>query len=137
MGAAALRTLADLAEKILEPVKNRLQKDGHFVTVYTSAGLYTELPVTQDMIDAIMEIKGIEKYDASARTLVSTNLMIVPGNVPLKSDVNNKVYARTVAGTENNSFFQSGIMKLTGGKHITGNESNAAVIRKIWRIRTT
>lgn len=92
--------------------------------------LYTELPVTQDMINAIMEISGIEKYDASAQTLVSTNLTIFPGNVPLKGELNNKVYARTVAGTENNSFFQSGIMELAEGKHITGNESNAAVISR-------
>lgn len=92
--------------------------------------LYTELPITQDMINAIMEISGIEKYDASAQTLVSTNLTIFPGNVPLKGELNNKVYARTVAGTENNSFFQSGIMELAEGKHITGNESNAAVISR-------
>ncbi len=92
--------------------------------------LYTELPVTQDMINAIMEISGIEKYDASVQTLVSTNLTIFPGNVPLKGELNNKVYARTVAGTENNSFFQSGIMELAEGKHITGNESNAAVISR-------
>ena len=92
--------------------------------------LYTELPVTQDMINAIMEISGIEKYDASVQTLVSTNLTIFPGNVPLKGELNNKVYARTVAGTENNSFFQSGIMELAEGKHITGNESNAAGISR-------
>lgn len=92
--------------------------------------LYTELPVTQDMINAIMEISGIEKYDASTQTLVSTNLTIFSGNVPLKGELNNKVYARTVAGTENNSFFQSGIMELIEGNHITGNESNAAVISK-------
>lgn len=92
--------------------------------------LYTELPVTQDMIGAIMEISGIEKYDASTQTLVSTNLTIFPGNVPLKGELNNKVYARTVVGTENNSFFQSGIMELIEGKHITGNASNAAVISK-------
>ena len=92
--------------------------------------LYTELPVTRDMINAIMEIGGIEKYDASAQTLVSTNLTIFPGNVPLKGELNNKVYARTVAGTENNSFFQSGVMEMTEGKHITGNESNAAVISR-------
>ena len=103
----------------------RIEDDGE-----GALDLYTELPVTQDMIDAIMEISGIEKYDASAQTLVSTNLTIFPGNVPLKGELNNKVYARTVAGTENNSFFQSGIMELAEGKHITGNESNAAVISR-------
>jgi len=44
--------------------------------------------------------------------------------------MNNKVYARTVAGTENNSFFQSGTMELIEGNHISGNESNVAVISK-------
>ena len=103
----------------------RIEDDGE-----SALDLYTELPVTQDMIDAIMEISGIEKYDASAQTLVSTSLTIFPGNVPLKGDLNNKVYARTVASTENSSFFQSGVMELKEGNHITGNERNAAVISK-------
>ena len=103
----------------------RIEDDGE-----GALDLYTELPVTQDMIDAIMEIGGIEKYDASAQTLVSTSLTIFPGNVPLKGDLNNKVYARTVASTENSSFFQSGVMELKEGNHITGNERNAAVISK-------
>jgi putative ABC transport system permease protein len=103
----------------------RIEDDGE-----GALDLYTELPVTQDMIDAIMEISGIEKYDASAQTLVSTSLTIFPGNVPLKGDLNNKVYARTVASTENSSFFQSGVMELKEGNHITGNERNAAVISK-------
>ena len=103
----------------------RIEDDGE-----GALDLYTELPVTQDMIDAIMEISGIEKYDASAQTLVSTSLTIFPGNVPLKGDLNNKVYARTVASTENSSFFQSGVMELKEGNHITGNECNAAVISK-------
>ena len=70
--------------------------------------LYTELPITEDLINAVMETEGIEKYDASAQTLVSTNMAVFPGNVPLKGDLNQKVYARTVAGTENNSFSNQG-----------------------------
>ena len=92
--------------------------------------LYTELPITEDLINAVMETEGIEKYDASAQTLVSTNMAVFPGNVPLKGDLNQKVYARTVAGTENNSFFQSGIMELTEGDHIAGKVYNAAVISR-------
>ena len=48
----------------------------------------------------------------------------------MKAEFNNLVYARTVADTENSSFFQSGIAKLIEGNHITGNESNVAVISK-------
>ena len=53
----------------------------------------------------------------------------------MKAEFNNLVYARTVADTENSSFFQSGIAKLIEGNHITGNESNVAVISKTWLMR--
>ncbi len=92
--------------------------------------LWTELPITQDVIDAVMSIDGMKSYDAETKTFVSTALDVFPGNVPMKAEFNNLVYARTVADTENSSFFQSGIAKLIEGNHITGNESNVAVISK-------
>ena len=92
--------------------------------------LWTELPITQDVIDAVMSTDGIKSYDAETKSFVSTALDVFPGNVPMKAEFNNLVYARTVAGTENSSFFRSGIAKLIEGNHITGNESNAAVISK-------
>ncbi len=92
--------------------------------------LWTELPITQDVIGAVMSIDGIKGYDAETKTFVSTTLDVFPGNVPMKAEYNNLLYARTVAGTENSSFFQSGIAKLIEGNHITGNESNVAVISK-------
>ncbi len=92
--------------------------------------LWTELPITQDVIDAVMSIDGMKSYDAETKTFVSTDLAVFPGNVPMKAEFNNLVYARTVADTENSSFFQSGIAKLIEGNHITGKESNAAVISK-------
>ncbi len=92
--------------------------------------LYTEYPITQEIIDTVMTVNGIENYDAETHTLVSTNLDIFSGNVPMKVEFNNLVYARTVVGTENNSFFQSGKFKLIEGNHITGNENNVAIISK-------
>lgn len=92
--------------------------------------LWTEFPITQDVIDAVMSTDGIKSYDAETKTFVSTGLDVFPGNVPMKAEFNNLVYARTVADTENSSFFQSGIAKLIEGNHITGNESNVAVISK-------
>ena len=92
--------------------------------------LWTELPITQDVIDAVMSIDGIKSYDAETKTLVSTALDVFPGNVPVKAEFISLVYARTVADTENSSFFQSGIAQLIEGNHITGNESNVAVISK-------
>ncbi len=92
--------------------------------------LYTKRPLTQEIIDAVAKIDGIEKYDASTPTLVSTNLEVFPGNVPMKDKYNDLVYARTVSGTENNSYFESGAVKLIEGSHITPEESNAAIISK-------
>ena len=92
--------------------------------------LYTERPLTQEIIDAVAKIGGIKKYDASTPTLVSTNLEVFPGNVPMKDKYNDLVYARTVSGTENNSYFELGTVKLVEGSHITPEGSNAAVISK-------
>lgn len=92
--------------------------------------LYTEYPITREIIDTVMTVNGIERYDAATHTLVFTNLDIFPGNVPMKADFNNLIYARTVIGTENNNFFQSEKFKLIEGTHITGNESNVAIISK-------
>ena len=77
-----------------------------------------------------MTVNGIKSYDATTHTLVSTNLDIFSGNVPMKAEFNNLIYARTVVGTENNSFFQSEKFKLIEGSHITGNENNVAMISK-------
>ncbi len=92
--------------------------------------LHTERPLTQEVIDAAAKIDGIEKYDALTPTLVSTNLEVFPSNVPMKDKHNDLVYARTVSGTENNSYFESGTMKLIEGSHITPERSNTAVISK-------
>ena len=95
-----------------------------------NVNLYTEYPITQEIIDAVMTVNGIKSYDATTHTLVSTNLDIFSGNVPMKAEFNNLIYARTVVGTENNSFFQSEKFKLIEGSHITGNENNVAMISK-------
>lgn len=95
-----------------------------------NVGLYTEYPITQEVIDNVMAVNGIKSYDAATHTLVSTNLDIFSGNVPMKGEFNNWIYARTVIGTENNSFFQSEKYRLIEGNHITGNESNVVIISK-------
>ena len=92
--------------------------------------LYTERPLTPEVIDAVSKIDGIKKYDASTPTLVSTNLEVFPGNVPMKDRYNDLVYAQTVPRTENNKYFESDIVKLIEGNHITPEGNNVAVISK-------
>lgn len=90
--------------------------------------LYTEYPITQEIIDMAMTIDGIKSYNAETHTLISTNLDIFPGNVPMKAEYNNLIYAWSVIDTENNNFFQSEKFKLIEGNHLTGKENNAAII---------
>lgn len=90
--------------------------------------LYTEYPITKEMIDTVMSINGIKGYSAETHTFVSTNLDVFSGNVPVKAEYNNLLYAWSVIDTQNNSFFQSGKYRLMEGKHITEDEENAAVI---------
>ena len=92
--------------------------------------LHTERPLTLEVIDAVAKIDGIKRYDASTPTLVSTNLEVFPGNVPMKDRYNDLVYAQTVPGTENNKYFESGTVKLIEGDHITPEGNNVAVISK-------
>lgn len=90
--------------------------------------LYTEYPITQEIIDTVMAVGGIESYNTTTHTLVSTNLDIFSGNVPMKAEFNHQVYARAVIGTENSEFFQTEKFALVEGNHITGNKKNVAVI---------
>jgi len=109
------------------------EKNPYFRTQNDGEGgfsMYTEYPLTQEILDSVSKINGIERCDASTQTIVLTNLDVFPGNVPVKAELDNSVYARTVSSTEDNAFFQSGIIQLIEGSHITKTESNVAVISK-------
>ncbi|MDE6389303.1 MAG: ABC transporter permease [Lachnospiraceae bacterium] len=90
--------------------------------------LYTEYPITREIIDTVITINGIKNYSAETHTFVYTNLDIFPGNVPMKAEYNNLIYAWSVIDTQNNNFFQSEKFNLIEGNHITENEKNVAVI---------
>jgi len=93
-----------------------------------NAELYTEYPITREIIDTVMTINGIKSYNAETHMFVSTNLDIFPGNVPMKAEYNNLIYAWSVIDTQNNNFFQSEKFNLIEGNHITENEKNVAII---------
>lgn len=90
--------------------------------------LYTEYPITQKVIDNVMTIDGIKSYNAETHTFVSVNIDVFPGNVPIKAEYNNLIYAWSVIDTQTTNFFQSEKFKLVEGEHITENKSNAAII---------
>ena len=92
--------------------------------------LHTEPPLTLEVIDAVAKTDGVKRYDASTPTLVSTNLEVFPGNVPMKDRYNDLVYAQTVPRTEHNKYFETGTVKLIEGDHITPEGNNVAVISK-------
>ncbi|MCI9414261.1 MAG: FtsX-like permease family protein [Clostridiales bacterium] len=90
----------------------------------------TKMPVTQEIIDKVMETAGVESYDGMSQCLVSTNLDVIPGTVPVKDKYRDRVYGRFVTGTENSSFFRGGIMKLIEGSHVPADGGHVAVISK-------
>jgi len=74
-------------------------KNPYFKVINDGEGgmlLYTERPLTQEIIDFILKMDGIKSCDADTQSNVQPNLEIFVGNVPLKGKLNDTVYARTV-----------------------------------------
>lgn len=90
----------------------------------------TKMPVSQEIINTVMETDGIKSYDGMALCLVSTNLDVIPGTVPVKDKYRDLVYSRFITGTENSSFFRDGTLKLIEGSHVPVDGGNVAVISK-------
>ena len=109
------------------------ESNPYFKTINDDEGgvtLYTERPLTQEMIDLILQMDGIKSCDADTQSNVWPNLEIFKGNVPLKGELNNSVYARTVYSSETNAFFTSQKVQLIEGRHITNAEKHSAIISK-------
>ncbi|MCM1048151.1 MAG: FtsX-like permease family protein [Clostridiales bacterium] len=109
------------------------EKNPYFKVINDGEGgmtLYTERPLTQEMIDLILKTDGIKSCDADTQSNVQANIEIFEGNVALKGEINDSVYARTVYSSETNSFFTSQRLQLIEGRHITNAEKYSAVISK-------
>ncbi len=118
---------------IFELLPEFSEKNPYFKAINDDEGgvtLYTERPLTQEMIDLILQMDGIKSCDADTQSNVQPNLEIFKGNVPLKGELNDSVYARTVYSSETNSFFTSQKLQLIEGKHITNAEKYSAIISK-------
>lgn len=118
---------------IFELMPEFSEKNPYFKTVNDDEGgvtLYTERPLTQEMIDLILQMDGIKSCDADTQSNVQPNLEIFKGNVPLKGKLNDSVYARTVYSSETNAFFTSQKLQLIEGRHITNAEKYSAIISK-------
>lgn len=118
---------------IFELMPEFSEKNPYFKAVNDDEGgaaLYTERPLTQEMLDLILQMDGIKSCDADTQSNVQPNLEIFKGNVPLKGELNNSVYARTVYSSETNAFFTSQKLQLIEGRHITNAEKYSAIISK-------
>lgn len=103
--------------------KMETDKDGNF-------SIFTERPITQEVIDMVMGTSGIKGYSGMSQCLVSTELEVIPGNVPVKDKFRTQVYARFVTGTQTSSFFRDGTLKLIEGGHVPVEGGHVAVISK-------
>lgn len=98
--------------------------------------IYTQRPVTPEVINKVMKTTGIKSYDGMSQCLVSTKLDVIPGTVSVKDKYRDYVYGRFVTGTENSSFFQDGTLKLIGGCHVAVDGGHVAVISKVLAEKT-
>lgn len=118
---------------IFELLPEFSEKNPYFKAIDDGEGgmsLYTERPLTQEMIDLILKTDGIKSCDADTQSNVWPNIEIFKGNVPLKGELNDSVYARTVYSSEANAFFTSQKLQLIEGRHITNTEKYSAIISK-------
>lgn len=93
--------------------------------------MYSEMPITHDLINAIMGVEGIEYFDASTELLLDTeNINLIPGNIPIDEEFNSMTNTHIVGGTQTSNYFRSGKVTLIEGKHIESTDSHVAVISK-------
>lgn len=92
--------------------------------------IYTERPITLEMIDQVMGTAGIQNYDGMSQCLVATRLEVFSGTVPVKDKYRDRVYARFVTGTQNSRFFHDGTLKLVEGSHVPAAGGHVAVISR-------
>lgn len=90
----------------------------------------TKMPVTQEIIDKVMGTAGIKSYDGMSQCLVSTNLDVIPGTVPVKDKYRDRVYGRFVTGTETSKFFRDETLRLIEGSHVPVDGGHVAVFSK-------
>lgn len=100
-------------------------------TVDTGMIVYTEMPVTQEVISAIMNVQGIEGYDATSELLLAVDdVVFTPGTIPIKEQFKSMVNTLIVGDSESNSYFTSGQVNLIQGQHIRSADSHVAIISK-------
>jgi putative ABC transport system permease protein len=93
---------------------------------------YTQMPITQKEIDAIMDIYGVVAYDAQISNYIMrfANIEYIPGTMQLLPTEQRMAKQSIVSGTEEMEYFRSGALTLTQGRHFGTNDSNTAVISK-------
>ncbi len=98
-----------------------------------SGGTYsTQAFISQDMIEQIAAIEGIEAYDTSSTTIL--NLYDKSGNYYENvnptgyADVDSQYYTNTSINSEYSSLFLSQVLTLVAGRHITDTDENVILI---------
>ena len=105
----------------------------YFKTETVDGGMimYSEMPITEDIISAIMSVLGIGSYDATSELLLAVNdVDFVPGNIPIEDQFKSMANTLIVGDSESNSYFTTGQVKLIQGRHISGTDSHVAIISK-------
>jgi putative ABC transport system permease protein len=102
----------------------KTQQSGESSIIY-----YSEMPISQKEIDAIMGVPGISHYDTAMQELLETgNMRFIPGNIPIEEEFRTLTNVFIVPGSENDSHFRTGDIELVEGHHIGPNDSGVALV---------
>lgn len=93
--------------------------------------VYSEMNITNDIIEAIMGTEGIAYYDASSECLLNPEgIRFIPGNIPIDEEFRNMTNTQIVGGTKTSDYFLTGKVSLIEGRHIESTDSHVAAISK-------
>lgn len=123
--------IADAQEEQTEELRG---VTGASFTVSANNG-YTLNPVTEEMIDKIASVDGVETYNTSTWTIVNLyhsdgNLMEVT-NLYGWVDIDCQFYGTGCFNSEYASLFLSGALQLTEGHHVTGKGSEIILCKDV------
>lgn len=136
IGKASESTQEDLRKALggkFQVSVNYTEDNPYFImeTVDTGMIVYSEMPITQKVISAIMNVPEIEGYDATSELLLAVDdVIFIPGNIPIKDQFKSMVNTLIVGNSESNSYFTSGQVELIEGQHISDTDSHVAIISK-------
>lgn len=90
-----------------------------------------EKPITQEVIDKILSVKGIKSHEIIAGWMpLVQNMELLQGSVQVDENLQRTSPAKASSDSSTSSFFTSGELELVAGRHLKPEDRNAVMISK-------